>query len=44
MKYKCVKCKKIVDIESKRRIRCIYCGSKILMKVRSGNVKVIKAR
>jgi DNA-directed RNA polymerase subunit RPC12/RpoP len=33
MSYCCLTCKKEIDNESvKKRIRCPYCGSKILMK------------
>ena len=33
MDYVCLNCKKIIDGESvKKRIRCPFCGSKILVK------------
>ena len=33
MAYSCLVCKKVVDNESvKKRIRCPFCGSKILVK------------
>jgi len=42
--YKCFFCKKVIPVENiKRRVRCIYCGSKIIFKARSVNTKV-KAR
>lgn len=35
--YKCMKCEEEVDEEDlQRRIRCPYCGYRILTKVRSG--------
>lgn len=43
--YRCMKCSKEVKIEPKeKRIRCPYCGHKILVKARSGAVKEVKAR
>lgn len=42
--YKCFNCEKVVKEDYiKKRIRCPYCGSKILYKPRVVNVKV-KAR
>ncbi|MBW2991091.1 DNA-directed RNA polymerase subunit P [Candidatus Woesearchaeota archaeon] len=42
--YKCFFCNKIISPDNiKRRVRCIYCGSKIIFKARSVNTKV-KAR
>lgn len=42
--YKCFFCNKVIPAEQiKRRIRCIYCGSKIIFKARSTVAKV-KAR
>ncbi|MDD2678894.1 MAG: DNA-directed RNA polymerase subunit P [Candidatus Nanoarchaeia archaeon] len=33
MAYNCLVCKKVIDNESvKKRIRCTFCGSKILVK------------
>ena len=43
--YKCVRCGKDVDFEvGFRRIRCSFCGYKILVKRRTGEAKLIKAR
>jgi len=42
--YKCFFCNKVISAENiKRRVRCIYCGSKIIFKSRSTTTKV-KAR
>ncbi|MFP4403621.1 MAG: DNA-directed RNA polymerase subunit P [Nanoarchaeota archaeon] len=42
--YKCFSCAKIVGSEYlRKRIRCPYCGSKIIYKPRSNNT-IIKAR
>jgi len=42
--YKCFFCNKVISTENiKRRVRCIYCGSKIIFKSRSTITKV-KAR
>jgi len=42
--YKCFNCSKVIASESLRvRVRCVYCGSKILYKPRTAVVKV-KAR
>ena len=39
--YKCFTCDKIVKGEDiRKRVRCPYCGSKILFKPRVTNVKV----
>jgi DNA-directed RNA polymerase subunit RPC12/RpoP len=44
VEYVCFNCgKKISDVEFRRRIRCPYCGSKILIKKRQILTKV-KAR
>lgn len=44
MEYKCFNCGRIVTIEpGRKRIRCPYCGGKILYKQRSVVTKV-KAR
>lgn len=42
MNYKCLKCKKEVSVED--RIRCPYCGFRILTKVRSPFKKRVLAR
>ncbi len=43
--YKCMKCGKEVKTDPKeKRIRCPYCGYKVLVKARSGVAKTIKAR
>ncbi len=42
--YKCFFCNKTISQDNiKRRVRCIYCGSKIIFKARTVNTKV-KAR
>ncbi|MBN2053079.1 DNA-directed RNA polymerase subunit P [Candidatus Woesearchaeota archaeon] len=42
--YRCFFCNKTISADNiKRRVRCIYCGSKIIFKSRSTNTKV-KAR
>lgn len=43
--YKCLYCKRTIDKEDvARRVRCVYCGSKILYKEKSDIAKKIKAR
>jgi DNA-directed RNA polymerase subunit P len=45
MMYRCMKCGKDVKVEPKeKRIRCPFCGYKVLIKQRSGVAKTIKAR
>ncbi|MFB6076288.1 MAG: DNA-directed RNA polymerase subunit P [Candidatus Aenigmatarchaeota archaeon] len=46
MMYKCLKCGKDVDDEDiAKRIRCPYCGYRILKKKRpKGTIKKVKAR
>ena len=42
--YKCFFCNKNITTENlKRRVRCIYCGSKMIYKARSREA-VVKAR
>ncbi|MAG39336.1 DNA-directed RNA polymerase subunit P [Candidatus Woesearchaeota archaeon] len=44
MSYKCFNCnKKISEVQIKKRVRCLYCGSKIIFKERSVATNV-KAR
>ncbi|MEM4756363.1 MAG: DNA-directed RNA polymerase subunit P [Candidatus Woesearchaeota archaeon] len=44
VEYKCLDCSKMIDAKIlRRRVRCPYCGSKILYKFRSVAVTV-KAR
>ncbi|MDP7116204.1 MAG: DNA-directed RNA polymerase subunit P [Candidatus Woesearchaeota archaeon] len=44
VRYKCFQCsKKVADEYLKKRVRCPYCGSKLLYKPRSTITKV-KAR
>lgn len=39
--YKCFSCDRAVKPEQmKKRVRCIYCGSKILFKTRTATKKV----
>lgn len=41
VEYKCFKCGKKIDASTiKKRVRCIYCGSKILFKPRTVKTKV----
>lgn len=43
--YKCLLCnKKVSDTMMGRRVRCPYCGGKLLYKARSAVTKSIKAR
>lgn len=43
--YKCLYCKRVIDKEDvARRVRCVYCGSKILYKEKSNVAKKLKAR
>jgi len=42
--YKCFVCnKKVSDQNIKRKVRCVYCGSKLIFKPRTTSTKV-KAR
>lgn len=42
--YKCFSCNKEIDDQYiKKKVRCIYCGAKIIFKSR-GEAKVVKAR
>jgi len=43
--YRCLKCGKDVVLDLRyERVRCPYCGYKILVKVRAPVVKRVKAR
>jgi len=45
VEYLCIYCKRKVSYEIiKKRVKCPYCGGKILVKVRPNIVKHIKAR
>ncbi|RME52957.1 DNA-directed RNA polymerase subunit P [Candidatus Woesearchaeota archaeon] len=40
--YKCFQCNKVIkDMHIKRRVRCVYCGSKIVFKERSTATTVV---
>ena len=42
--YKCFNCNKVIaDTQVKKRVRCLYCGSKIIFKERN-LVTNVKAR
>ena len=42
MAYKCFNCgKSIKDEHIKKKVRCIYCGSKVIFKERSVTTKVL---
>jgi hypothetical protein len=42
--YICINCKRIIDGETAlKKVKCIYCGSKILVKLRANTIKKIKA-
>lgn len=41
-RYKCLKCKKDIDIEDK--VRCTFCGFRIVIKARPEVVKRVVAR
>jgi len=44
MEYTCFNCRKKIEFEKRlRRIRCPWCGGKILMKTKPHIVKKIKA-
>lgn len=44
MEYVCFKCRKVVEYENvKKRIRCPFCGSKILLKKTTGIERKVKA-
>mgnify|MGYP001770752921 CR=1 FL=1 len=43
-KYLCINCKRIIDHETAlKRVKCPYCGSKILVKLRPETIKKVKA-
>ncbi len=43
--YRCLKCGRVVNVDLRyERVRCPYCGYKILVKVRPPVVKHVKAR
>ncbi|MBR9681622.1 MAG: DNA-directed RNA polymerase subunit P [Candidatus Altiarchaeota archaeon] len=43
--YRCFKCGKRVDVDLRyERVRCPFCGYKILVKMRAPAVKTVKAR
>ncbi|HDR53476.1 MAG TPA: DNA-directed RNA polymerase subunit P [archaeon] len=43
--YRCFKCGKRVDMDLRyERVRCPFCGYKILVKMRAPTVKTLKAR
>ncbi|MBI4895848.1 MAG: DNA-directed RNA polymerase subunit P [Candidatus Aenigmarchaeota archaeon] len=42
MEHKCLKCKKSFNLED--RIRCPFCGFRVLVKARVPIVKKVKAR
>ncbi|MFP4045673.1 MAG: DNA-directed RNA polymerase subunit P [Candidatus Aenigmatarchaeota archaeon] len=45
MSYKCLKCEEEIEEDDlRRRIRCPYCGYRILKKKRMEAVKEVKAR
>ncbi len=40
--YKCFNCnKELKDEQIKKRVRCVYCGSKIVFKSRVSSVKIL---
>jgi DNA-directed RNA polymerase subunit P len=41
MSYKCSRCKRDVQLDEYSGVRCPYCGHRILLKERSGDVKTI---
>ncbi|MBR9679876.1 MAG: DNA-directed RNA polymerase subunit P [Candidatus Altiarchaeota archaeon] len=43
--YRCIRCGKMVGINiSYDRVRCPFCGYKILVKTRPAAIKTVKAR
>jgi len=42
MEHRCLKCKKAFDLED--RIRCPFCGFRVLIKSRVPVLKTVKAR
>lgn len=43
MSFRCLKCKKMIE-KAEERIRCPYCGYRILSKMRPEVVKRVQAR
>ena len=41
MTYKCSRCKRDVELDEYSGVRCPYCGHRILLKERSGDIKTI---
>jgi DNA-directed RNA polymerase subunit P len=44
MPYKCSRCKRQVDLDERRGIKCPYCGHRIFLKERGGGVKRVDVR
>ena len=43
--YKCLKCKKDIEMEQvKEKVRCPFCGYRIVMKTRPKNIVKVLAR
>ncbi len=43
--YRCLKCGKVVQVDLRyEKVRCPFCGNKVLVKVRPPVIKRLKAR
>ena len=42
MSYKCSRCKRDVQLDEYSGVRCPFCGHRILLKERSGDIKEIE--
>ncbi len=43
--YVCMKCSKNVELDPQfKKVRCPFCGYKVVIKKRSGTIKNLKAR
>lgn len=42
--YRCGKCGKLVELGKRDKMRCVYCGSRILFKPRKDIIRKVKAR
>lgn len=41
MSYRCSRCKRDVELDEYSGVRCPYCGHRVLLKERSGDIKEV---
>ena len=44
MSYKCSRCKRDVELDEYAGVRCPYCGHRVLLKERAGDVKEVEVQ